>query len=490
MQKGFLMSTSIPMIAGLIMIVAVGAPIAAAQTDGPPALKQLSESFVQVAEKVTPTVVNISSSKKGLSGPTGGDFEQFFKNHPFREFFGDELFKRFKKDGGGERDVRPHGMGSGVIVSSDGLILTNSHVVKDADEIEVTLGDKRKFTAKVKGVDPESDIAVIKIDAKDLPVAHLGDSNKLRVGEIVVAVGNPFGLNQTVTSGIVSAQGRTNMGIIDYEDFIQTDAAINPGNSGGPLVNISGEVIGINTAIASRSGGYQGIGFAIPSNSAKLIMDDLIKDGKVRRGLLGVNIQSVDESLAKSFGRSSTEGALVSQVISGSPAEKAGVKAGDIILKFNDQPVKDHSHLKNLVGREKPGTSAKLTIFRDKKTIDLNVKIAERTEKAVASAMPKQSPASETSSELGIDIEGVPSAAAESLGLKEGEGVRIKDMKSDGTGAKMGLRAGDVILEVDGKTVKDVSAFNAAVAEAKANKVIRLKVQRNRAVLFLATNLG
>jgi serine protease Do len=492
MQKGLLISTLIPMIAGLTIVAATGAPTASAQTDAPPALKQLGESFVQVAEKVTPTVVNIKSSKKGLPSPMGGDFEQFFRDHPFpfREFFGDDIPKRFKKDGGEERRSRPFGVGSGVIVSKDGYILTNSHVVKDADEIDVTLADKRTFKAKVKGADPESDIAVIKIDAKDLPVAKIGDSSKLRVGEIVVAVGNPFGLSQTVTSGIISAQGRTNMGILDYEDFIQTDAAINPGNSGGPLVNISGEVIGINTAIASKSGGYQGIGFAIPSNSAKLIMDDLITDGKVHRGLLGVNIQAVDESLAKSFGRTSTDGALVSQVISGSPAEKAGVKAGDIIIQFNDQPIKDHSHLKNLVGREKPGTSTKLTVFRDKKTIDLNVKIAERTEKAIASAAPKQTSAAETSSELGIDIESVPSGAAESLGLKEGEGVRIKDMNSDGTGARMGLRSGDVILEVDGKTIADVSAFNAAVATAKANKVIRLKVQRNRAVLFMATNLG
>ncbi|MGO9122272.1 MAG: PDZ domain-containing protein, partial [Desulfomonilaceae bacterium] len=229
---------------------------------------------------------------------------------------------------------------------------------------------------------------------------------------------------------------------------------------------------------------------AIPSNSAKLIMDDLRNEGKVHRGLLGVNIQSVDESLAKSFGRTNTDGALVSQVIEGSPAEKAGVKAGDIILKFNDQPVKDHSHLKNLVGREKPDTSAKLTVFREGKTIDLNVKIAERTEKAVALAAPKRPPASETSSELGIDIESLPSAAAEQLGLKEGEGVRIKDMKPDGVGAKMGLRTGDVILEVAGKNISDVSHFNAAVAEAKSNKVIRVKVQRNRAVLFMATNIG
>ncbi len=488
MKKGFFLSILIPMIAVLTIAVAGSAPIAAAQSDAPPALKQLGDSFVQVAEKVTPAVVNINSSKKEIAGPMGGDVEQFFKNHPLREFFGDEFFKRFKKDGGGSRGFQQFGMGSGVITSADGHILTNSHVVKDADEIKVTLSDKRTFDAKVVGVDPESDIAVIKIDAKDLPVAKLGDSSKLRVGEIVVAIGNPFGLNQTVTQGIVSAQGRTNMGILDYEDFIQTDAAINPGNSGGPLVNIYGEVIGINTAIASRSGGYQGIGFAIPSNSAKLIMEDLAKDGRVRRGLLGVNIQAVDESLAKSFGRTNTDGALVSQVIEGSPAEKAGVKAEDIILKFNDQPVKDHSHLKNLVGKEKPGTTAKLTIFRNKKIMDLNVQIAERTEKAVASA--KRASSAETSSELGIDIESIPSAAVESLGLKEGEGVRVKDIKPDGVGAKMGLRTGDVILEVDGKNISDASTFNAAVAEAKSNKVIRLKVQRNRAVLFMATNIG
>ncbi|MGA8833938.1 MAG: trypsin-like peptidase domain-containing protein, partial [Desulfomonilaceae bacterium] len=276
----------------------------------PAVLKQLDEAFVQVAEKVKPAVVNISSMKKeAISSSEGApDLEPFFKNHPFKDFFGDEFFKRFKKGPGEGKEIHPQGMGSGVIISEDGLILTNAHVVKDADEITVTISDKRSFKAKVKGIDPESDIAVIKIDAKGLPTANLGDSSKLKVGEIVFAIGNPFGLNRTVTSGIVSATGRTNVGIIDYEDFIQTDAAINPGNSGGPLVNIDGDVIGINTAIASRSGGYQGLGFAIPSSSAKLIMNDLIKNGKVKRGLLGVNIQDMTESLAKSFGRNDAEG--------------------------------------------------------------------------------------------------------------------------------------------------------------------------------------
>jgi serine protease Do len=454
----------------------------------PGLLKQLDESFVQVAEKVTPAVVNIHSTKKETASG-GADMDQFFKNHPFKDFFGDEFLKKFKKGPGeGRNEMRPQGMGSGVIVSADGLILTNSHVVKDADEIKVNLSDKRSFTAKVIGADQESDIALIKIDATGLPIAELGDSNKIRVGEIVFAIGNPLGFNRTVTSGIISATGRTNVGIIDYEDFIQTDAAINPGNSGGPLVNIEGKVIGINTAIASRSGGYQGIGFAIPSNSAKLIMDDLQKGGKVRRGLLGVNIQDLNDSLAKSFGRNDSEGALVSQVIEGSPAEKAGIKSGDIILKFNGQAVTGAAQLKNLVGREKPGSDAKLTIFRDKKNIEVNVKITERTQKAVASA--SQGSSTETSNELGLEIEKVPSSMAGKLELKEGEGLLVKDLTPDGAGSKIGLRPGDVILEVDGVAINDVAVFNKAVVEAKKNKIIRLKVQRNNGKIFLAGSLG
>jgi serine protease Do len=316
----------------------------------------------------------------------------------------------------------------------------------------------------------------------------MGDSTKLRVGEIVLAVGNPFGLNRTVTSGIVSAKGRANVGIIDYEDFIQTDAAINPGNSGGPLVNIQGEVVGINTAIASRSGGYQGIGFAIPASSAKLIMDELIKSGKVRRGLLGVNIQNVDESLAKSFGRTETEGALVSQVVPDSAADKAGIKPGDIILKINGDTITDASHLKNLVGKEKPGATVKLTIFRDKKTMELSVKIGERTQKAIAAA--GQPTPGETSNELGLELEKVPPAMAEKLGIKEGQGLRVKDLEADGAGGKLGLRPGDVILEVDGQAVSDASAFNKAVSDAKKNKLIRLKVHRGSATIFLAGPLG
>jgi serine protease Do len=470
-----------------LALVAVTIPIPSHATATAP-LETLGNAFVQVAEKVTPAVVNISSTRKikFASGPGGS--EEVFKNHPLREFFGDDFFKRFFKNGPPGRDFRSKGMGSGVIVSSDGYILTNNHVVRDADEIKVTLPDKRSFKAKVVGTDKESDIAVIKIDAKDLPTASLGDSDKLRVGEIVLAVGNPFGLNKTVTSGIVSAKGRTNVGIIDYEDFIQTDAAINPGNSGGPLVNIKGQVVGINTAIASRSGGYQGIGFAIPSNSVKLIMADLIKEGKVRRGLLGVNIQNLTADLAKSFKKENSEGALVTQVIPGSAAEKAGVKDGDIIIKFNGELVKGAAELKNMVGKVKPSTDTTLTVFRDGKTVKLSAKIGERTAKA--DEKEGSSSSSVTSNELGIEVDQVPAAVAEKLKLPKGTGVRITEVEPDGAGSKMGLMKGDVILDVNGTPVKDVSSFNAGVAKAKKKKLIRVKLQRGKMRIFLGRSMG
>jgi len=491
MHRGGYKATATMFTAALAALILVVAPLAQAQ-NATTALKELGDAFVQIADKVTPAVVNISSTKKVEAGPMSGPDMDMFKNHPFREFFGDEFFKRFKGGPGGpgpDKGFRQHGMGSGVVVSPDGTILTNSHVVKDADDIKVTLSDKRSYKAKVVGADPESDIAVIKIDGKDLPIAKFGDSDKLRVGDIVLAIGNPFGLNQTVTSGIVSAKGRTNVGIIDYEDFLQTDAAINPGNSGGPLVNIKGEVVGLNTAIASRSGGYQGIGFAIPANSAKLIMDSLVKEGKVRRGLLGVNIQDLDQTLAKSFGREDQSGALVSQVIEGSPAEKAGIKAGDIILKFNDAPISGASQLKNLVGRVAPGTKAKLSVYRDKKTMTVDVNIAERDPKKMAEL--KASPSEgETSNELGLEIEKLPAAMAERLGLKSGEGVRVREVEPAGLGAKMGLRPGDVILEIDGKPVSDTSSFSTAVQSAKKEGLVRLKVQRGKSQIFLAAPIG
>ncbi len=481
-------SLALPLMVLLVVTFTVGYIPQTAQASAPPALKQMEENLVQVAEKVTPAVVNITASKKIAQMGPAEEIQPFGQDNPLKEFFGDEFFKRFRQRPDQEQDSRMQGMGSGVIVTPDGYILTNAHVVKDADEITVNLSDKRSLPAKVVGIDPNSDIAVIKIDAKNLLAAAFGDSDKIRVGSFVMAVGSPFGLNRTVTSGIVSAKGRTNMGIVDYEDFIQTDAAINPGNSGGPLVNIDGEVVGINTAIASRSGGYQGIGFAIPSNSAKLIMEELIKTGTVRRGMLGVHIQDVTEALAKSYGLPEVGGAVVSTVELGSQAEKAGVKKDDVIIKFNGQPVGGAAELKNLVGRVRPDSTAKLTIFRNKNRLDVSVKIGERPEQ-VASAG-NLHPEAETTGELGIQLGKVSPLDASKLGLKEREALVVKAVKPDGAGHKLGLKPGDAILEVDGAPILDVPTFKNKVSEAKKNKVIRLTVQRGKDVLILATTLA
>jgi serine protease Do len=462
---------------GLVLTLLVTGWDLPAGADPLSTIKDLDQAYVQIAEKVTPSVVRVSSVKAApVSGNEG--LRDFLKQFPFLPF-DEQMPKEFR-----QQQPRPQEMlmGSGFIVSPDGLIMTNNHVVKDMKDIKVTLPGNKEYTAKLIGSDAESDIALIKIDAKNLSAVEWGDSSKLRVGEIVVAVGNPFGLSGTVTNGIVSAIGRTNVGIIGYEDFIQTDAPINPGNSGGPLVNINGQVIGINTAIATQSGGYMGVGFTIPSNSAKMVMDQLVAHGKVERGLLGVNIQDVTETLAKSFGRPDTSGALVSQVVPGSPSEKAGVKPGDIILEFNGQIVAGASQLKNFVGQTKPGSAAKLKIWRDKKTITLDVTIAERTAKSLAAPGPK----AETSAELGIAVDKLPPAVASKLGLKEGIGLVIDEIDPSGQAASMGLIKGDIILEVDGKPISDVSEFNKEVQLAKKAGIIRFLIQRGPATLYLA----
>jgi serine protease Do len=443
-------------------------------------IQDLDQAYVQIAQKVSPAVVRVSSTK---SVPASSDqgLEPFFKQFPFLPF-GEQMPKQFRQS-----PHSPHSlqlmMGSGFIVSSDGLIMTNNHVVKDMKDIKVTLPGKQEYKAKLVAADPDSDVALIRIAAKNLPTITWGDSAKLKVGEIVMAIGNPFGLSGTVTKGIVSATGRNNVGIESYEDFIQTDAPINPGNSGGPLVNIRGDVIGINTAIATQSGGYMGVGFAIPSDTAKAVMEQLLKHGKVERGLLGVNIQDLNQALAKSFGRTDTNGALVAQVVPESAAAKAGIKTGDIILDYNGTPITDASQLRNLVGATKPGSQTKLKIWRDKKAIEVSATLAERTAKAVEAAAPATA---EASSELGITVEKVSPELASKLGLKEGTGIVIKEVDPSGHGAAMGLKQGDVILEVDGHTVSSVSEFNKQVSDAKKAGVIRMMIQRGSATIFLA----
>src|SRR5512134_3828475 len=337
-------------------------------------LTQLSEAQSEVAAAATPSVVNISTTRV-IKSREEAPFD-LFDDPFFRRFFGDQF-----PHPNIPKEHKEQSLGSGVIVSDDGYIVTNNHVIEKAQEIKVLLLNKKDYKAKLIGADPKTDIAVIKIEAKDLPALPWGDSNKLKVGEIVFAIGNPFGLNQTVTMGIISAVGRANVGIADYEDFIQTDAAINPGNSGGAMINARGELIGINTAILSRTGGYQGIGFAVPSSMARTVMENLIKFKKVVRGWLGVSIQDVTSDLAEEFSVRDLKGALVSGVMKASPADKAGIKQGDVILRFNGKDVEDTGHLRNMVSQSAIGTKVKVKLLRQKKEIEVEVSIAELPKK-------------------------------------------------------------------------------------------------------------
>jgi serine protease Do len=431
-------------------------------------LSKVSEALVEVVAAVRPSVVNISTTRiiqrRGSTSP-------FFNDPFFRRFFGDEMFREFEKP----REEKRSSLGSGTIVREDGYILTNNHVIKEAETIKVTLSDKREFEGKVIGTDPKSDLAVIKIDAKDLPALKWGDSDKLRVGEMVIAVGSPYGLSQTVTSGIVSAKGRANVRIADYEDFIQTDAAINPGNSGGPLLNVRGELVGINTAIFSTSGGYQGIGFAIPSNMADVVLQSLIKEGKVIRGWLGVSIQTVTKELAEQFGIEEGRGALVSDVVEDSPAEKAGLKRADVIVKYNGRNVEDSLGLRNMVAATLPGNEVKITVVRDGKELVLPVTIAELTDEL------RGLEGSYENVLRDIHIQDLTPELRQSLGVsKRVKGVVITDAPESTR-----LKRGDVILEVNRKPVEIVEEYDKVASKIKEGQDVLLLVYRDGGVFYM-----
>jgi len=339
----------------------------------------LSISFKYVARALRPSVVTIRSVRKiRAENPVRPNGARPEIPGEFRRFFEDDTLDKFFDRGVPQGGLQQQGMGTGVIVSEDGYVLTNNHVVRGADEVEVILSTNRKLKAQIVGTDKATDVAVLKVAAKGLAAARLGNSENMEVGDWVLAIGSPFGLDQTVTAGIVSAKGRANVGITDYEDFIQTDAAINPGNSGGPLVNLKGEVIGINTAIASRSGGSTGVGFAIPSDMVRRVMESILDNGRVDRGWLGVGIQDLDEDLARSFGLKSTRGALVGGVFPNGPAAKAGLKPGDVLLKVAGREVRDANHLRHMVAGIAPNKKVRLDVFRAKKTIQLEVTIGLR----------------------------------------------------------------------------------------------------------------
>ncbi|HTX54149.1 MAG TPA: DegQ family serine endoprotease [Candidatus Baltobacteraceae bacterium] len=419
-------------------------------------LQSIQNEFVQVAESVKPSVVNISTTQRpkpreGREGqpqrpqmpglPRGGPWDEFFER-----FFGGEQQPQRER----------HSLGSGVIVDKRGYILTNNHVVEQADEIEVRLGDKRKFKATVVGRDPKTDLAVIKVDAQgDLPTAKLGDSSKLRQAEWVMAIGNPFGLDQTVTVGVVSAVGRTGMGITMYEDFIQTDASINPGNSGGPLINLNGEVVGINTAISATG---HGIGFAIPVNMAREISDRLIAQGKVVRGWLGIGIQDLSEDLASQFGVPPDSGVLVGNVMKDSPAEKAGMKTGDIIQEFKGVKITNVRQLQGEVAKSPVNQPAPVKIVRDKQPMTLTIVLGEQPADLSAAA-PSGPPTEAAAERYGFSVQDLTPEIRSQLNLGNEAGVVVSSVDESGPAAKAGLQPGDLITEANRKPVQSAADF-------------------------------
>jgi len=439
------------------------------------------QPFISVAKLAKASVVNISSVKKGR--PESERFSTPFSDDPFfRRFFGEEFEQRMPAP----RERQEQGVGSGVIVTPNGYIVTNNHVVEDADELIVSLPDKRTYKAKVIGTDPKTDVAVVKIEASTLPVMPWGDASQLQVGEMVLAVGNPFGLNQTVTMGIISAVGRANVGIVDYEDFIQTDAAINPGNSGGALVNLKGELIGINTAIFTRSGGYMGIGFAIPSNMVRNVMESLIKHGKVVRGWIGVSIQEITQDLAKEFGTTDTKGALVADVLEDSPAAKAKLERGDIITAYNGTPINDPGHLRSLVAETAPGKAVQLSVWRDRTSKDVSLTIGEQP-KEVAST--REGGTGHGNHALaGITVEEVKPGQSGRSKLQVG--VLVTEVEPDSPAERAGVRRGDLIREINRKPVKHVRDFERLTKELDPKGPVLLLLARGNATIFLSISPG
>ena len=439
--------------------------------------------FAPVVKKVLPAVVNVSSSK--VSKVPTEFFGQLPDDPMFRQFFGDDSNRRFRTPRQAP-EQREQGLGSGVVMTQDGYILTNNHVVDGAITVTVTLADKREFKAKVVGTDPKSDIAVLKIDATSLPCITIADSSKVQVGDYALAVGDPFGVGQTVTMGIVSATGRSHLGIEQYEDFIQTDAPINPGNSGGALVNDRGELIGINTAIiAHGSEGNQGIGFAIPANMARNVMEQIVEHGKVTRAYLGIVPQDVTPDIAKQFGEKDARGALVADVSAGSPAQKSGLERGDIILDVNGKPVADSNDLRMTISMMPPDSDAKLKLFRNGSEREISVKLGPMpTEEAAANSQDNTN-GSASSALSGVSVENLDAETSNELGISPNtKGVVVTNVDPSSEAAEAGLRRGDVIQEVNRQPVKNTSDFERAMRNSKDKAL--LLVNRNGSTMYLA----
>ena len=477
------LSLSILFIFTLIAI----APLPAAElpSDSITALRQIGKAFASVSEKASPAVVSIRAEKvvtqQYLTMP----------DWPFGDPFGDDFFDRFfqrqmPRSQPRQRKILQPAQGSGFIISNDGYILTNNHLVGEAEKVWVKIGDSPEIKADVIGTDPDTDVAVIKIKKNNLPYLELADSDKLEVGEWVLAIGNPFGLSHTVTAGIVSAKGRS-AGINKYEDFIQTDAAINPGNSGGPLINLDSKVVGINAAIIGP-GGNIGIGFAIPINIAKSVYKQLITTGKVVRGYLGVNVQDLTESMADSLGLKGKKGAIIPKVEENSPAAKAGIQPGDIIIQFDEKPIENSKDLVNMVGEGKPGQKVSVIVIRDgqNKTLEATLGEAKPQKEQEQESVNKEPLPSET---IGISVQNLTSDIAEQLGFEGLSGVIISQVDRGSAADQQGLSAGTLIMEVNQKKIKNVSEFNAEIKKVKKGGNILLLVQDDNGRRFVALTI-
>ncbi|HKA42905.1 MAG TPA: DegQ family serine endoprotease [Burkholderiales bacterium] len=445
---------------------------AAAQTG--PVATQVLPDFADLVQRYGAAVVNVSVTEVQRTAAEAPQSREFDQNDPFQEFF-----RRFQIPNP-RGDAQPmRGLGSGFIVSSDGLVLTNAHVVSSGSEVTVRLTDKREFKAKVVGTDPQTDVAVLKIDARDLPTVKIGDPSAVRVGEWVVAIGSPYGFENSVTAGIVSAKARA-LPDGTYVPFIQTDVAVNPGNSGGPLFNMKGEVIGINSQIYSRTGGYQGLSFAIPIDVAAHVQSQLVQYGKVTRGRIGVTIQEVNQSLAESFGLKKPAGALVSSVEKDSPAAKAGIEPGDVILKVDGKEIQGSMDVSGRIANVKPGSTAKLEIWRKGATREVTVTVGEMPPQKVAAAQS----GGEEQGRLGVAVR--PLTPAEQKEARVNGGVLVENV--DGAAARAGLQPGDIILALNNQPVKDAEQLRGMVG--KSGKRVALLVQRDESRVFIPVDLG
>lgn len=440
-----------------------------------------AEDFTAIAKQATPAVVSIQ-----VKGYTKQQSEGSEEQEPF-DFFNDDFLRRFfgetKKGKVEEEPIA--GQASGFLVSADGYILTNRHVVDEMNEITVLLNNGQEYKAKVIGSDADTDIALIKIEAKDLPYLKFANIDQVEQGQWAIAIGNPLGLQSSLTVGVVSAKGRNNLDLSHIQDYIQTDAAINRGNSGGPLLNIKGEVMGMNTAIVTNmaTGGYMGIGFAIPSNFLQAVMEELKATGTFKRGYLGIALQQIDENLAQAFGLKTLNGALIAEVSPGSPAEKAGLKQGDIILKYNNNPVVNIGQLRNAVALIKPGTKITLSILRKGSPMEVQVAVGEFNQsKPVAVSMKEN--------KLGFEVANLTPDLAEKLGVSNEKGVVISNVDANGPAAWVGLKKGAVIVEVNQKKISTVDEFNEALQGTPAGKPILFLIKQGDATRFVSIKVG